>query len=343
MDNNSDSSNMEAVPEVNPENVGELMLDNIRAELKEMNSDQKSSILKNLSILAVSVILFISLGLFRNSIDGIVLIVVVVFIHELGHFIGMKLLKYKDVQMFFIPFFGAAVSGTETAPSGTKKVIVSFMGPVPGIFIGFCTGIAYLITRQPILADATRTFLFLNAFNLLPIHPLDGGKIFDILIFSRHPGIEITFKIIAALFLAGVALLLHDFIFGIFAFLVFISLQSTYLMANIAYKIGKELDKDTDFSSRDVPEEFLAMIVGRLKEKIPQNNWKPKLVSIYTNGIWQRLRNRPCSLGVTIGFLCCYFICMFFAFFTTFLFEIAVHVQSQKGQGNIVQSQDPGA
>ena len=40
----------------------------------------------------------------------IVLTVVVVF-HELGHFMAMKIYKYRELGMFFIPLLGAYVSG----------------------------------------------------------------------------------------------------------------------------------------------------------------------------------------------------------------------------------------
>jgi len=48
----------------------------------------------------------------------------------------MKLFGYRDVQMFFIPMLGAAVSGVESNPSSVRKAIVSLLGPLPGIIIG---------------------------------------------------------------------------------------------------------------------------------------------------------------------------------------------------------------
>lgn len=312
-------------PEANTESEFDFMIEKVREELRQIDSDQGKGILKNLITLGISIFIFISLGLFRNSVSGIAMLVGVIFIHELGHWLGMKFLKYKDVKMFFIPMLGAAVSGKETSPSGTKKVIVSLLGPVPGIFIGIGTGIAYLVTREPLLLDATRTFLFINAFNLLPIHPLDGGRIFDALLFSRHPKIEITFKVIAALIMAALAFLLKDIFFGIFAFFVFLSLQNTYLIASIAHMIGKGIENEDDLATHEVPDKYLKQIVTKLKEKIPAAHFQFKLIAIHTSNIWQRVRNRPCSIITTIGLLLCYMVFILFAIGSVFAFEMAVY------------------
>jgi len=182
----------------------ENLLPQVFAELNAIIA-KKRALWQHLAALVLSLVLFVSLGLFRNSISGIALPITVIFVHECGHYVGMKILRYKDVQLFFIPLFGAAVSGTETAPSGARKAMVSLLGPVPGIVIGVVTGIAYIKTGKPLLADATRTFLFLNTFNLLPFHPLDGGRFFDAVLFSRHPKLELGFKIMTTLLLGGLA------------------------------------------------------------------------------------------------------------------------------------------
>jgi hypothetical protein len=76
-------------------------------------------------LFVVSVFLFARLGMFRNSVFGFSILIIVIFIHELGHFIGMKIFKFKDVQMLFIPFLGAVVSEKTINPSSWKKAIVS--------------------------------------------------------------------------------------------------------------------------------------------------------------------------------------------------------------------------
>jgi len=51
------------------------------------------------------------------------------------------------------------------------------------------------------------SLVWINAFNLLPIAPLDGGQFFRVLIFSRHRYLELAFGFLAGLLcLAGLAL-----------------------------------------------------------------------------------------------------------------------------------------
>mgnify|MGYP007095242027 FL=1 len=43
----------------------------------------------------------------------LLLITAIVMIHELGHFIAMKLYRYNELGIFFIPLLGDYVSGTK--------------------------------------------------------------------------------------------------------------------------------------------------------------------------------------------------------------------------------------
>ena len=77
---------------------------------------------------------------------GLLILVSVLLFHEAGHFAGMRFFGYRDVRMFLIPFFGAAVSGKRGDVAASKEAIVPVLGPLPGILIGFAIGIA---TRSP--------------------------------------------------------------------------------------------------------------------------------------------------------------------------------------------------
>jgi len=55
--------------------------------------------------------------------------------------------------------------------------------------------IFYAATHERQYYDIASMFIFINAFNLLPLYPLDGGSFFDSLIFSRNYVVEVIFKI----------------------------------------------------------------------------------------------------------------------------------------------------
>lgn len=113
----------------------------------------------------------------------------VLLFHELGHFAAMRWAGYRDLKVFFLPFLGAAVSGRHESASAKQELIVLFAGPVPGLVLGLAA-LLWLPADLP-GGDWWRSCALLavtiNAFNLAPIHPLDGGKIFEILLLARWP------------------------------------------------------------------------------------------------------------------------------------------------------------
>lgn len=131
----------------------------------------------------------------------------VLFFHELGHFLAMKVLGYRDLKMFFIPMFGAAVTGKNYAAPGWKRVVVSLAGPVPGILVGAVMGVCALISpgTAPWVMKAASMLLLINATNLIPILPLDGGHVAGTLLFSRHWVLDVLFRIVAVLALGAAA------------------------------------------------------------------------------------------------------------------------------------------
>ncbi len=81
-----------------------------------------------LAVLVVSLMLFIAAGRGSNaaSTSGepkweLALIIPILFVHELGHFIAMKVFGYRNVSMFFIPFPRRGGEGAELQRRGLEK------------------------------------------------------------------------------------------------------------------------------------------------------------------------------------------------------------------------------
>jgi Zn-dependent protease len=115
-------------------------------------------------------------------------------VHELGHVVGMRMFGYRDVKMFFIPFFGAAASGRRRGVERWKQGVVLLLGPVPGILIGAV--LAYV--GGPELRTLALMAIIVNGVNLLPLSQLDGGQLFQILLFARHRHVEVVFLFVTA-------------------------------------------------------------------------------------------------------------------------------------------------
>ncbi len=161
---------------------------------KPVVPEKQSSILRT----AISLALYIALDywIFKSWL-AVLLLVTVIFIHESGHFIAMKIFGYTGVNMTFIPFVGAYVSGEAVNFSRRKKIIVLFAGPLPGIITGAVLFVLYQQNYDPLLFKAASVFLLLNVFNLVPVSPLDGGQIFETLFFSGNKIIQLVFLYIS--------------------------------------------------------------------------------------------------------------------------------------------------
>jgi len=139
-----------------------------------------------------------------------VTLVGILFLHELGHFAGMRWFGYQDVQMFFIPFMGAAVSGQPRAVAAWKDGVVTLLGPLPGIMLGLVLAIVNIRLGRQWVYQLADLMIGLNALNLLPVMPLDGGRLLHRTLFSRHIALEIAAGVLSIMALFGLALLLKS-------------------------------------------------------------------------------------------------------------------------------------
>lgn len=178
-----------------------------RALLNTPAPSSKSSLLLPITL---ALFVFSQLGSQQQTVAGIAVLVGVLLFHELGHLAGMKLFGYRDVKMFFIPFFGAAVSGKRRGVAGWKEAAVLLLGPLPGIVLGLVVTVWDTVRPSEVLHSLALALVLINAFNLLPVSPLDGGRFFHLLFFSRHRVLEIAFASFAGL------ALIASFAFGMY-------------------------------------------------------------------------------------------------------------------------------
>lgn len=154
----------------------------------------------------------------EHSARSLMVLVAVLFFHELGHWAGMRLFGFQDVKMFFIPFFGAAVSGRNRGAESWKEALVLLLGPVPGIILGCIVTTFSIATKSTLLGELGLMLLAINGFNLLPLVPLDGGRLFQLLLFSRHRYLELAFTLLTSLALVGVALAMNAYLLAAVGF-----------------------------------------------------------------------------------------------------------------------------
>jgi Zn-dependent protease len=98
-------------------------------------------------------------------------------IHECGHLRCMKHYGMKTRGIYFIPLVGAAAVAEDAFPSRRAEATIALAGPLTGAVLAAGTGLAYFATRSGAFAAAAAWMALINLFNLLPVVPLDGGRV----------------------------------------------------------------------------------------------------------------------------------------------------------------------
>jgi Zn-dependent protease len=209
-------------------------------QLEAQYDEERRALLEPAEPARGGVLLIATLALFiltqlrsEDSLQRIALLVSVLLFHELGHYAGMRLFGYRDVRMFFIPFFGAAVSGRREGVAAWKEAVVLLLGPLPGIALGVAVLIWNMRMPDPLKRDAAITLLLVNGFNLLPLGGLDGGKLFQRLLFSRHRFLELGFLAAASGGLALLGAVTESWALALFGFLGIVALPRRYRVLRI--------------------------------------------------------------------------------------------------------------
>ncbi len=113
---------------------------------------------------------------------AVALIGVLVF-HEYGHLRAMKKCGLPTKGMYLIPFVGGLAVG-DMPKTRWQDVYISMMGPVYGLILTVAFYVMYLLTNSHFAGLVASTSALLNLFNLIPVHPLDGGRVVKSLVFS---------------------------------------------------------------------------------------------------------------------------------------------------------------
>lgn len=146
-------------------------------------------------------------------------VVAILLLHEGGHALAMRAFGYRDMSMFFIPFLGAMVTARPREIAAWKQALVLLAGPVPGLLLGLWL-LAEVNAGPGLSSDfnwkmAAFMAIGINLFNLLPLTPLDGGRLVELSLFSRWPRSRLLFSALSILAMLGLALWFKSLALGV--------------------------------------------------------------------------------------------------------------------------------
>lgn len=245
---------------------------------------------------------FVAVGSFLWDWTYAAFVLAVIALHEGGHYAAMKLVGYANLQVFFIPGLGGLATGDKHDATVAEKVFVYLAGPVPGIALATA---GLLLLPETVLPDATSFLMILlviNVINLLPVTPLDGGRVMEVLLFARWPLWRMLFAVGSCGALLGAGALTGDFVLVVIGILVALTLPTQWRFYRLARAVRRP--------SPDAIEELAAArrVFGALNR--PEfASWGVQQRVAVADPLISELRSAAPSVLGTLAGLCLYFAC----------------------------------
>lgn len=103
--------------------------------------------------------------------------VLITFIHETGHALVIRAKGLRAGFMVFIPFIGGAVTLKDQPRSAYDDAQIGLAGPIAGTAASLIFLQIFKSSGNPLYLLIASTGFIINLINLLPLGPLDGGRI----------------------------------------------------------------------------------------------------------------------------------------------------------------------
>lgn len=191
----------------------------------------------------ITAALFLLVGGFWFSWQVVPIVLAVIALHEGGHYLAMRLTGYRNVSVFFLPGLGGLATGDKANATPFEKLFVYLAGPVPGIAIAAVAFWAMLsgVWHTPEwLTGFLWVSLVINYLNLLPITPLDGGRVVETFLFARLPLLRFVFAALSCALLFGFGVWLDDTVARVLAVLLALGLPQQWRLMHLARAVRRE-------------------------------------------------------------------------------------------------------
>lgn len=204
----------------------------------------------------LKIFVFLILFYFTKQIELYACIMIFALIHEIGHLVAGILMGMKPEKLELMPF-GISISFkinvkqyNEKIKNGNaqelKKIIVALAGPITNFLIILITFNLKLEAIKSIIIIYTN--LLIMIFNLLPIYPLDGGRILRGILhinIGKRKAEKYVNNIsnIIVISIAAISSILILYIQNISIFLIDIYLLYLVIKENLKYKRREDIYK----------------------------------------------------------------------------------------------------
>jgi Zn-dependent protease len=107
--------------------------------------------------------------------------ILLIFVHEMGHALVMRQQGIRTGAPVFIPFVGAVIAMKEMPKNAYVESLVALGGPAVGTAGAFVCLLVGAATGSLFWYALASTGFLINLFNMIPLSPLDGGRIVGVI------------------------------------------------------------------------------------------------------------------------------------------------------------------
>lgn len=162
-------------------------------------------------------ILFIIIAMLTGTFVQLLSLLLIVFIHEMGHYLAAYYYKWR-IRGIILWVFGGVMQTEESATRPLhEELIVTLAGPLQHVFIYIILFFLQSIELLPVAIFQQISFYngLILMFNLMPIFPLDGGKILFLILSTFLPfQLAHRFTILFSFFACVLLIILQIFFFS---------------------------------------------------------------------------------------------------------------------------------
>ncbi len=215
-------------------------------------------------------IIFIIVSLITGTFVQLFIMLSIVFIHELGHYAAASYYKWRIYSIVLWVFGGVMKTDESNNRKIKEDIIVTVAGPLQHIIIFLliiCLDILNILPPSIIsLAHYFNIIIFL--FNLLPIYPLDGGKLMfyilsNYLPFRKAHHFTVVFSIVVCCLIIFLQIVILPFTLSAFLLIAFLLFENRKEWVNKYYIFIRFLFNRLNHPSNEmemevihVPEQF---------------------------------------------------------------------------------------
>lgn len=186
------------------------------------------------------------------------MLLIMIFIHEYGHVWAMKRSGIKTKGIYLIPFLGGVAVADEDFKTRNEEAFCAMMGPWFGFGISLIYLLCFYITGNPIFAAGCAWCSLINLFNLLPMNPLDGGRVLKSLAFSVGNTWGIIFLGAGLLFMIVIVVFFQVWFFLLLLFFASLEFVFEIRTRNSKKEINSLLIKGLELQKEIITKDFRA-------------------------------------------------------------------------------------